>query len=114
FREGQPIMTVGSPGGSMIISIVGNTVLNVLDHQMDMQAAIHAARYSCRNSNLNLEALFEQRSRLVKGLSERGWKIQTQTADNAVWGGAQGIRLMPDGTLEGGADARREGAVRGY
>jgi gamma-glutamyltranspeptidase/glutathione hydrolase len=29
-------------------------------------------------------------------------------------GNAQGIRIRSDGKLEGGADPRREGAVRGY
>jgi gamma-glutamyltranspeptidase / glutathione hydrolase len=114
FKDGQPVMTVGSPGGAVIISIVGNTVINVLDHQMDMQAAINAARYSCRNGNLNLEGMFSNRASLAKELVERGWKIQNLTPGNAVWGGAQGIRLLPDGRLEGGADPRREGAVRGY
>lgn len=114
FKDDKPVMSVGSPGGPVIISIVGNTVVNVLDHQMDMQQAINAARYSCRNASLNLEGMFTQRAQLAKELASRGWKIANLTPGNSVWGGAHGIRLLEDGTLEGGADPRREGAVRGY
>lgn len=114
FKDDKPVMTVGSPGGAVIISIVGNTVINVLDHQMDMQQAINGARYSCRNASLNLEGMFSQRALLARELAARGWKIANITPGNAVWGGAHGIRLLDDGTLEGGADPRREGAVRGY
>lgn len=114
FQGDKPVMTVGSPGGSLIISIVGQTVLNVLDHQMDMQQAINAARSSCRNSSLQLDGMFKNREVLVNELQARGWKIAELKPGNTVWGGAHGIRILPDGTLEGGADPRREGAVRGY
>lgn len=114
FKEGQPVMTVGSPGGPLIISIVGQAVINVLDHGMDMQQAINAARYSCRNGKLEVDGMFKNRAELVKQLEARGWKVPELKAGNTVWGGAQGIRILPDGILEGGADPRREGAVRGY
>jgi len=114
FKDGQPVMTVGSPGGPLIISIVGQAVINVLDHGMDMQQAINAARYTCRNGKLEVDGMFKNRAELVKQLEARGWKVPEVKAGNTVWGGAQGIRILPDGTLEGGADPRREGAVRGY
>jgi gamma-glutamyltranspeptidase/glutathione hydrolase len=114
FKDGQPLMTVGSPGGPLIISIVGETVINVLDHGMDMQQAINAARYSCRNGKLEVDGMFKNRAELVKQLEARGGKVPELKAGNTVWGGAHGIRILPDGTLEGGADPRREGAVRGY
>ena len=47
-------------------------------------------------------------------LKDRGWKLQELKPYYEVWGGAHGIRLKADGTLEGGADPRREGAVRGW
>ncbi|MFO0812333.1 MAG: gamma-glutamyltransferase [Gemmatales bacterium] len=114
FKDDQPIMSVGSPGGPVIISIVGQTMLNVLDGQMDMQQAINAARSSCRNASLNVEGMHRNRPELVKQLVAKGWKIADLKPGEAVWGGAHGIRLLPDGTLEGGADPRREGVVRGY
>lgn len=114
FKNDKPIMTVGSPGGPLIISIVGETVINVLDHGMDMQQAINAGRYSCRNGKLEVDGMFKNRGELAKQLEARGWKVPDLKAGNTVWGGAHGIRILPDDTLEGGADPRREGAVRGY
>jgi gamma-glutamyltranspeptidase/glutathione hydrolase len=114
FKDGQPILSAGSPGGAHIIGIVGQVLVNVLDHGMDIQQAINAPRVSSRNGPLGVEALYPAREELIKELRARGWKVQDSKALYDVWGGAHGIRIRPDGSLEGGADPRREGAVRGY
>jgi gamma-glutamyltranspeptidase/glutathione hydrolase len=114
FRDGKPWLTTGSPGGSRIIGIVAQLLVNMIDHDMDMQQAINAPRVNAQNGPLSLEVLYPRRKTLEKELSERGWKIQEQKPWYEAWGGAQGIRVRPDGKLEGGADPRREGAVRGY
>jgi gamma-glutamyltranspeptidase/glutathione hydrolase len=114
FEDGKPVLTLGSPGGSQIIGIVGQTLVHVLDRGLDMQEAINAPRSSCRNGPLTLESLFKNHAELSKQLTDRGWKVLPNKSDHRVWGGAHGIRLLPDGSLEGGADPRREGAVRGW
>jgi gamma-glutamyltranspeptidase/glutathione hydrolase len=114
FKDGEPYVVMGSPGGSQIIGIVGQVLVNVLDHGMDMQQAINAPRLSSRNGPLALEALYPDREALVRALRERGWKVQDTKPLYDVWGGAHGIRIRADRTLEGGADPRREGAVRGW
>jgi gamma-glutamyltranspeptidase / glutathione hydrolase len=114
FKNGEPYMTIGSPGGPQIIGIVAQVLVNVLDHGMDMQQAINAPRMDSRNSPIALEALYSNRAELQKGLEQRGWRVREQPRGYDVWGGVHGIRIRPDGKLEGGADPRREGAVRGY
>lgn len=114
FKDGQPILTAGSPGGSRIIGIVAQILVNVIDHRMDAQQAINAPRLSSQNGPLFLEALYPDRKGLGDALSRRGWKVQGSRSEDEAWGGAHAIRLRPDGKLEGGADPRREGAVRGY
>jgi gamma-glutamyltranspeptidase/glutathione hydrolase len=114
FRDGKPWLTTGSPGGSRIIGIVAQLLVNVIDHSMDVQQAINAPRVNAQNGPLSLEVLYPKRGELEKALRRRGWKVQQQKPWYEVWGGAQGIRVQADGTLEGGADPRREGAVRGY
>jgi gamma-glutamyltranspeptidase/glutathione hydrolase len=114
FRDGKPWLTTGSPGGSRIIGIVAQVLVNVIDHGMDVQQAINAPRVNAQNGPLSLEVLYPKRGDLEAALRGRGWKVQGQTAGYEAWGGAQGIRVRPDGTLEGGADPRREGAPRGY
>ncbi len=44
-RNGKPLMVVGTPGGSRIITTVLQTLLNVVDHGMDIQAAVDAPRF---------------------------------------------------------------------
>jgi gamma-glutamyltranspeptidase/glutathione hydrolase len=114
FRDGKPWLTTGSPGGSRIIGIVAQLLVNVIDHDMDIQQAINAPRVNAQNGPLSLEVLYPKRKELEEALRSRGWKVQGQKAWYEAWGGAQGIRVRPDGTLEGGADPRREGAARGY
>ncbi len=114
FHDGKPWLTTGSPGGSRIIGIVAQILVNVIDHEMDMQQAINAPRVDAQNGALSLEVLYPKRAELEELLHSRKWKVQAQKPWYEAWGGAQGIRIRPDKKLEGGADPRREGAVRGY
>ncbi|HEY6124680.1 MAG TPA: gamma-glutamyltransferase, partial [Steroidobacteraceae bacterium] len=43
-RDGKPWMIVGTPGGSRIITAVMQTLLNVIDFDMDLQEAVDAPR----------------------------------------------------------------------
>jgi gamma-glutamyltranspeptidase/glutathione hydrolase len=43
-RNGKPWMIVGTPGGSRIITAVLQTILNVIDYEMDLQEAVDAPR----------------------------------------------------------------------
>ncbi|MEI8031014.1 MAG: gamma-glutamyltransferase [Comamonadaceae bacterium] len=44
-REGKPVMVVGTPGGSRIITAVTHTILNVIDYGMTVQEAVDAPRF---------------------------------------------------------------------
>jgi gamma-glutamyltranspeptidase/glutathione hydrolase len=43
-RDGKPWMILGTPGGSRIITAVMQTMLNVIDYDMDLQEAVDAPR----------------------------------------------------------------------
>ena len=43
-KDGEPFMVIGSPGGSRIITITLEAIMNVVDHGMDLQEAIDAPR----------------------------------------------------------------------
>ena len=43
-RDGKTLMVIGSPGGSRIITIVLQAILNVIDHGMTIQEAVNAPR----------------------------------------------------------------------
>jgi gamma-glutamyltranspeptidase / glutathione hydrolase len=44
FKDGKPVLVVGTPGGSRIITTVLEVIVNVIDHGMTLQAAIDAPR----------------------------------------------------------------------
>ena len=44
-KDGEPLMVVGTPGGSRIITAVMLTILNVIDYGMDIQEAVDAPRF---------------------------------------------------------------------
>jgi len=43
-KNGKIFMVTGSPGGSRIITITLESILNVIDHKMDAQAAVNYPR----------------------------------------------------------------------
>lgn len=44
FQDGQPVLVTGSPGGSAIITIVLQVILNVLEYDMNVAEAVSAPR----------------------------------------------------------------------
>jgi gamma-glutamyltranspeptidase / glutathione hydrolase len=46
LADGKPFATVGSAGGSRIINAIVQTIINMVDHKMGVQAAIDAPRIS--------------------------------------------------------------------
>ena len=43
-KDGKPFMVIGSPGGSRIITITLEAIVNVIDHGMNIQEAVDAPR----------------------------------------------------------------------
>ena len=44
-KDGKPVMVVGTPGGSRIITTVTHTIMNVIDYGMNVQEAVDATRF---------------------------------------------------------------------
>ncbi len=44
LKDGRPVLVVGAPGGSRIITTVLEIIVNVIDHGMSLQAAVDAPR----------------------------------------------------------------------
>lgn len=105
-KEGKLYALVGSPGGSAIIAYVAKTLIGILDWNLTMQQAIELPHHVNRNGILALEkdtTLVD----MAPDLKRLGHEIQVRPLNS----GLHGIRVLPDGTLEGGADPRREGVV---
>ncbi len=107
-RNGDLELVVGSPGGSAIIGYTARTTIGILDWNLPVQEAINYGNATARTADIATEI-----TRLPPGIADaltaRGWNLQ-QTSLGEV-SGIQAIRVRSDGTLEGGADPRREGTV---
>jgi len=104
-------MAGGAPGGSTIITQVLQMILNVLEYNMDIGAAVSVPRIhhqwlpdQLRLESWGLDAL------TLQELRRRGHKIK----ETAPWGNGNAIAVTADGTLEGAADPRGEGSPRGW
>ncbi len=110
-ENGRLYLATGSPGGSTIITTVLQIVLNVLEYGMNAGAAVAAPRihHQWLPDQLRVEP-FGLDVATLEDLRRRGHQIHEQSP----WGNANAILVRPDGSLEGAADPRGEGAPIGY
>ncbi|UXY14610.1 gamma-glutamyltransferase [Chitiniphilus purpureus] len=107
LRQGRPAFTLGSPGGSTIITTVLQTIVNHLDLGMSLADALAAPRLSQRNGN---ETQVEKRfgyaaSPQAKALAAYGHRW----SETDEIGAANAIRFNPDGTVTAISEPVRHG-----
>jgi len=106
--DNQLKLVIGSPGGSRIINYVAQSLVAVLDWQLDVQQAISLPRFTHRNDYLALEAGTDL-AELAPALQQLGYDVRLQDLNS----GLHAIEVMAD-QLAGAADPRREGKVAGF
>jgi gamma-glutamyltranspeptidase/glutathione hydrolase len=106
-QAGKPVLAVGSPGGSMIITTVLQILLNDLDFGMTLPEAINAPRASQRNTaNVFAEPAFIA--------SPEGQALTTldhtyPPTPTPEIGAATGIAFLPSGLFQAVAEPVRRG-----
>ncbi len=106
FRDGRVAMVTGSPGGSRIITITLQTILNVVDHGLNVAEAVAAPRIHHQwlpdaidaESGLSVDTL-----RLLAG---RGHRVVAR----GTFGNVNAILAVPGGWA-GAADTRQRGTL---
>jgi gamma-glutamyltranspeptidase/glutathione hydrolase len=113
LKKGKPFMTLGTPGGTRIISALAQIIINVIDFRMSMDEAIEAPRVHCLNKVLHVEGRIP--IEVIEQLRSMGHNVKIHPDFDNYFGGAQGILIDPKtGTLYGGADSRRDGVAIGF
>ncbi|CAN7256323.1 gamma-glutamyltransferase [Rhizobacter sp. LjRoot28] len=112
-RDGKPVMVVGTPGGSRIITTVVHTILNVVDYGMDIQEAVDAPRFHQQwlpdLTNVEPRAFSPDTQRLLEGMGHRFGKPQEANHIAAILIGGPSLAPPPAGTprFHGANDPRR-------
>jgi gamma-glutamyltranspeptidase/glutathione hydrolase len=108
--QGHFAAAAGSAGGPAIIAYVLKTLIGAMDWGLPMREAValpnliaHGARFTGETDRFGPE--------LLLGLQARGLEVHPVQYEES---GLTGLRVLPDGALDGGADPRREGIAVGY
>jgi len=101
FRDGELELVTGSPGGSRIITIVTEIILDIVDFGMNLAEATEAVRVHDQGLPDELQVERGLNADTIRLLQALGHKVVVHGA----WGSAQSI-LRVNGVLMGAADTR--------
>ena len=107
LQDGKPVLVIGSPGGSRIISYVANTIVAILDWGLDVQKAVSQPHAVNRFGTYEIE----KATRLIEiknSLKELGYDVTERSLNSGL-----NVIMMNNGSLIGGSDPRREGIAIG-
>lgn len=106
FKDGRLELVTGSPGGSRIITIVLEMILDVVDFGMNLAEATEAVRVHDQLWPDRLEVEPGLTADTVRLLRDQGYKVTVHEA----WGSAESI-MVGDGLLAGASDPRQRGTL---
>jgi gamma-glutamyltranspeptidase/glutathione hydrolase len=109
LQDGKPLLAVGTPGGSTIITTVLQILINRLDLGMDLPAALAAPRATQRNTAATLAEqafmdLYEE------ALEAKGHNVQLFAGPPPAIGAATALEFLGGGLVQAAAEpVRRHG-----
>ena len=120
-REGKPVMVLGTPGGSRIITVVLHTIINVIDYDMNIQEAVDAPRFHQQwlpeATNVETFAISPDTRKILEGMGHNLADAEPANHVAAILVGAPSLVGKPVGNKRyyGANDPRRNsGLALGY
>ncbi len=112
LKEDSPYIIIGSPGGSTIITTVMQSILNIIEYDMDIKKAVSAPRFHSQwlpdVIQIEPHGIIKD---VLKNLKKRGHKVSYYRG--GYIGEANGIIIGENGYY-GGGDSRGETSAVGY
>jgi len=112
LKDDKPFLIIGSPGGSTIITVVLQVILNCIDFHMDIQKAIEVPRIHNQwlPDRIDSEP-FGLTSDVKNNLIKMGYKFGKER----TIGLAEGILIdQKNGIIFGSSDSRGNGLAKGF
>ena len=111
LKDGKPYIVTGSPGGSRIITTTLQVIMNVIDHNMNIQEAVNAPRIH--------HQWLPDETRIEEGISPDTINILKEMGHTVsvkrTMGAASSILMdNKNGFYYGASDPRRKGLALGY
>ena len=120
-KDGKPVMVVGTPGGSRIITTVLHTLLNVIDYDMNVQEAVDAPRFHQQwltdTTNMDTFAISPDTRKLLEAMGHTLGGPQPPGHLAAILVGAPSLggKSVGNNRFYGANDPRRNtGLAQGY
>jgi len=115
LRDGQPVMAIGAPGGRRIISALVQSLVNVLDFGLGVQAAVTRPRIHCEGQVTEVDG--RSNPAVVDALRNWGHAVKLQHEHESSFRFARpgGIHIDPtSGQLTGGVHQFTPAWAMGY
>jgi gamma-glutamyltranspeptidase / glutathione hydrolase len=109
LNESGVEIALGSAGSNRIRSAIVQTIAAVIDGGMAAQEAVDAPRIHVEDALVEAEPGVDEAA--LASLEDAGWQVRRWQERNLYFGGVQAVVREPGGSLSGGGDPRRGGAV---
>ena len=114
LRDGKPFLTVGAPGGRLILGTVMRVVHNVLDFGMGIQDACANLFLDVLGDKVMVDAALGAET--LDGLVAMGYRLDIQSRKYLphIFASPTGILVDEEGQKHGGVDPYHIGIAAGY
>ena len=110
-KDGNLFMVLGTPGGSTIITAVFQTIINVIDYNMNIEQAVNSPRFHHQwyPDEIKMEKDIAKDSNLIFQLKTMNHQLDFVSSMNRV-----DAIIIKENKLFGGADKRGDDVVSSY
>ncbi len=110
LKNNKPFMVVGTPGGTTIITSVFQSIVDVVDFNMNASDAVNKPKFHHQwlPDEVIIEKGFAEATKAA--LEKMGYTLKPRGAI----GRTELIKILPDGKREAAADTRGDDSVAGY
>jgi gamma-glutamyltranspeptidase/glutathione hydrolase len=112
FRDGRPWLALGTPGSLRIFPAMTQVLANAILFGMNLEQAVAAGRIHWEEGTVYLEGHISGADRLKARTLIAGRVVDRGPMD-LFFGGVHAVEVLPDGTVVGVADPRRDGVAIG-